>query len=172
VYLYQLFLQQVLLHYKLEMWDDAQRDGRPAEHRWRPLWKLRNCIPCTTPQSLADARCWNAVQYYAKRLVRDGGGRHWLVRMEWHPVGWSMYLPLLIFPCTTKSSSLLASAHPGGPGKRAVKRLWWCCGMPRDWLGRTSPKWPTSCGVGRKINQSINQINSIRWRKSTAGLGQ
>jgi len=30
-------------------------------------------------------------------------------------------------PCTIKSrSSLLAAAHPGGPGKRAVKRLWWC----------------------------------------------
>ena len=30
-------------------------------------------------------------------------------------------------PCTIKSrSSLLAPAHPGGPGKRAVKRLW--CG--------------------------------------------
>jgi len=31
------------------------------------------------------------------------------------------------FPCTMKSrSSLLATAHPDGPGKRAVKRLWWC----------------------------------------------
>ena len=30
-------------------------------------------------------------------------------------------------PCTIKSrSSLLAPAQPGGPGKRAVKRLW--CG--------------------------------------------
>jgi len=30
-------------------------------------------------------------------------------------------------PCTIKSrSSLLAPAHPGGPGKRTVKRLW--CG--------------------------------------------
>ena len=28
--------------------------------------------------------------------------------------------------CTIKSrSSLLAPAHPGGPGKRAVKRLWY-----------------------------------------------
>ena len=35
-------------------------------------------------------------------------------------------LPLLIFPCTIKSKrSLLAPAHLGGPGKRAVKRLWW-----------------------------------------------
>jgi len=54
----------------------------------------------------------------------DGGGGHWLVRMVWRPAGWSMCLPLLIFPCTIKSrSSLLAPAHPGGPGKRAVKRL-------------------------------------------------
>ena len=61
----------------------------------------------------------------------DGGGGHWLVQMEWRPTGWSVYLPLLIFPCTIKSrSSLLAPADPDGPGKRAVKRLWcgvvWC----------------------------------------------
>jgi len=57
----------------------------------------------------------------------DGGDGHWLVRMEWHQAGWSVCLPLLIFPCTIKSrSSLLALAHPGGPGKRAVKPLW--CG--------------------------------------------
>jgi len=29
------------------MWADAQRDGRPAEHRWRTLRKFRNSIPCT-----------------------------------------------------------------------------------------------------------------------------
>ena len=40
--------------------------------------------------------------------------------------GESLCPPLLIFPCTTKSrSSLLAPAHPGVPGKRAIKRLWW-----------------------------------------------
>jgi len=51
---------------------------------------------------------------------------HWLVRMEWLPAGWSVCLPLLIFLCTIKSkSSLLAPSHPGGPGKRAIKRLWW-----------------------------------------------
>jgi len=51
----------------------------------------------------------------------DGGGWHWLLRLEWRPAGWSVCLPLLIFPCTIKSrSSLLAPAHPGGPGKRAV----------------------------------------------------
>jgi len=57
----------------------------------------------------------------------DGGGGHWLVRIERCPAGWSVCLPLLIFFCTIKSrSSLLAPAHPGGPGKRAIKRLW--CG--------------------------------------------
>jgi len=56
----------------------------------------------------------------------DGGGGHWLVWMEWRPARWSVCLPLFIFPCTIKSrSSLLALAHPGGPGKRAGKRLWW-----------------------------------------------
>jgi len=39
--------------------------------------------------------------------------------MEWRPAGWSVCLPLLIFPCTIKSSSsLLAPSHPGGPVKR------------------------------------------------------
>jgi len=23
---------------RTRMWANAQRDGRPAEHRWRPLW--------------------------------------------------------------------------------------------------------------------------------------
>jgi len=53
-----------------------------------------------------------------KKIWGDGGGGHWLVRMEWHPAGWSVFLPLLIYPCTAKSrSSLLAPAHPGSPGK-------------------------------------------------------
>ena len=64
----------------------------------------------------------------ACKNMEDGGGELWLlVRMEWRPSGWSVCLPLSIFPCTTKSrSSLLAPAHPGGPGKGAVKQLW--CG--------------------------------------------
>jgi len=47
--------------------------------------------------------------------------------MEWRPARWSVCL-LLLNPLAIKSrSSLLALAHPGGPGKTAVKRLW--CGI-------------------------------------------
>jgi len=73
---------------------------------------------------------------------RNGGGGAWLVRMELRQAGFSVYLPLLIFLCTIKSrSSLLAPAHPGGPGERAVKRLW--CGGRGDqcWLNLRKAVW-------------------------------
>jgi len=38
---------------KLEMWANAQRDGRPAEHRWRPVFEL---------QGLADAHYYMHMQ--------------------------------------------------------------------------------------------------------------
>jgi len=44
------------------VWADAQRDGRPAECRWRPVQKFRNSIPCTMPQSLAVSRCSSDIQ--------------------------------------------------------------------------------------------------------------
>jgi len=70
--------------------------------------------------------CW-LVLYFTLLPGGDGGGGHWLVRMEWRPARLSVCLPLLIFPCTIKSrSSLLAPAHRGGPGKMAIKWLW--CG--------------------------------------------
>jgi len=89
--------------------------------------------------------------------VGDGGGGHWLVRMEWRPAKWSVCLPLLIFPYTIKSrSSLLAPAHPGGPGKRAIKQLWWwwyeiCC----TWLAEN-----TECNKSTKIHHlcTITQL--------------
>jgi len=31
-------LYKLLNYIKLEMWANAQRDGRPAEYRWRPLF--------------------------------------------------------------------------------------------------------------------------------------
>jgi len=36
-----LLIDTVYRRYKeLEMWTNAQRDGRPAEHRWRPLFNV------------------------------------------------------------------------------------------------------------------------------------
>jgi len=32
------WLELYKLYYQLEMWANAQRDGRPAEYRWRPLF--------------------------------------------------------------------------------------------------------------------------------------
>jgi len=60
----------------------------------------------------------------------DGGGGHCLVWMEWHPAGWSVCLPLLIFPYTMKSRrSLLAPAHLGYHGKKGSKTVVvWCGG--------------------------------------------
>jgi len=67
---------------------------------------------------------WQEGHPAVKKIWGDGGGGHWLVRMEWRPAGWSVCLPLLIFPCTIKSrGSLLEPAHPGGPGEKAIKRL-------------------------------------------------
>jgi len=37
------------------MWATAQRDGRPAEYRWRGAL-------CSTPESLVDAHYQSAVQ--------------------------------------------------------------------------------------------------------------
>jgi len=40
--------------------------------------------------------------------------------MEWCLAGWLVCVPLLVFLCTIKSSSLLAPADWGDPGKRVV----------------------------------------------------
>ena len=70
--------------------------------------------------------CWlggrKGIRPAACKKWGDGGGGHWLIRMEWRPAGWSVCLPLLIFPCTIKSrSSLLAPASPGWSWKKGFK---------------------------------------------------
>ena len=44
--------------FKLEMWSNAQRDGRPAEYRWRPLfnatvWLCSNAAKMRNPLKFA-----------------------------------------------------------------------------------------------------------------------
>jgi len=53
---------------KLEMWANAQRDGRPAEHRWRPLFnaaKFGWVTPTTTVPCSNDAK--------TRRLLKFAG---------------------------------------------------------------------------------------------------
>ena len=40
---------------KLEMWANAQRDGRPAEHRWRPLFNATIWLTPTTTVPYSNA---------------------------------------------------------------------------------------------------------------------
>jgi len=107
-----------------------------TSNQW--LFDMTNVVNLLSRMCAEDRQvgCVSFVQFYVvltllvecKKWGDDGGG-HWLVRMEWRPAGWSVCPPLLIFPCTIQSrSSLLSPAHPGGPGKRAIKWLWcvWC----------------------------------------------
>jgi len=68
-----------------------------------------------------------------KKWVMDGGG-HGLVQMEWRPrmVGVFASVSLPLHHKVQKFSS--GTADPGGPGKRAVKRLW--CGTVSQLLCR------------------------------------
>jgi len=92
---------------------------------------------------------------------------HWLVWMEWRPGGWSMCLPLLIFPCTIKSRI----AHPGGPGKRTVKRLWcvvwwWCFVANGDW---TPVGYRFMCNSSCVGNLSRRPISAVFTLESANG---
>jgi len=79
------------------------------------LWDVHFYKYMSTRHNLRHGSLLTFWRFTNRIIIVDGGG-HWLVRM--------MCLPLLIFPCTIKSRSFLVLAHPGGPGKRAVKRLW------------------------------------------------
>jgi len=116
--------------------------GNDQTDTGKPLVKMCANVRLTTISRQCLAKLsHNIVDYcctYQCCGVGDGGGAHCLVQMEWRPARWSVCLPLLIFPCIIKSrSSLLAPAHLGGPGKGAVKRLWWC--------GVVSVVHPCSC---------------------------
>jgi len=91
----------------------------------------------------------------------DDGGWHCLVQMEWRPAGWSVCLPLLIFPCTIKSkNSLLAPAHPGGPRKRAIKRLCVCVSLRND---STQSSW----NLMLSLPQTLDDIFSLTDNSNT-----
>ena len=70
-------------------------------------------------------RCWLGGRKGIRPVKNMGGWWWWALLSPDGAQPDGRCLPLLIFPCTIKSrSSLLAPAHLGGPGKRAVK---WLC---------------------------------------------
>jgi len=101
--------------------------------------------------------------------------------MEWRPAGWSVCLPLLIFPCTIKSrSSLLAPAHPGGPGKKAVKRLcvlylltYLLYGTSRSCAGRSGDAYRMqNTQVASTVNDETGgHVRRERWRRRQNASG-
>jgi len=44
-----------IVYILLEMWANAQRDGRPAEYRWRPLCNAAVCLTPTTRVPCSNA---------------------------------------------------------------------------------------------------------------------
>ena len=54
------------------MWADAQRDGRPAEYRWHPLfnaakfgWRPNTGVPCSNA-----AKMWNPLKLAGAKLTK------------------------------------------------------------------------------------------------------
>jgi len=89
------------------------------------------CISVTFSRSVAFSALtllvWRQEGHSACKKWEDGGGGHWLVRMEWRPTGWSVCLPLLVFPCTIKSRSS-STGSPGWSRKKGCKTVVWCGG--------------------------------------------
>jgi len=139
---YSIIITNIALLLPYEKYMTATSTGRSSTAYWPLSWSIciglyRNCrqvqqratriiagILLINISALTLLVGWQEGHPACKKWG-DGGGGYWLVRMEWRPAGRSVFLSLLIFPCTIKSrSSLLAPAHLGGPGKRAIRRLW------------------------------------------------
>ena len=52
------------------------------------VYLIYYCLQCF------DTVGWAAGRHPACKKWGNGGGGHWLVRMEWHPAGWLVCLPL------------------------------------------------------------------------------
>jgi len=113
----------------------------------------------------------------------DGGGWHWLVQMEWCPAGWSVCLPLLIFPCTIKVQKFSSSTgSPGLSRKKGRKTVvvvvvilycenWKACSWSAVWhKGSTTFLLQNSLDGSRKYETSawlslvgVSPLNSLQY---------
>jgi len=96
---------------------------------------------------------FDTVGWKGIRPVQKWGWRRWaLVSPDGVAPSQMVSVSLLIFHCTIKSRSfLLAPAHPGGPGKTAIKRLWWCGGNSQPSQIGCLPYFHTWCGLSANL---------------------
>ena len=57
------------------MWADAQRDGRPAEYRWRPLLNATIRVPCSNADSMGQQRLGRKVNFAPGKIPLWGKSR-------------------------------------------------------------------------------------------------
>jgi len=92
----------------------------------------------------------------------DGGGGHWLVRMEWCPAGWLVSLPLLIFPCAIKNQKFCSgTGSPGWPrkkGRKTVVVVWW---LSLTVIGAASPMYGIFAQVLQIAGRAITQVGRL-----------
>jgi len=127
-------------------------------HKWQLCaFNKTNTISSNTPNNTHTTLFSCNFDY---KMMGDDGGWHCLVQMEWRPPGWSVCLPLLIFPCTIKSrSSLLAL------GKRAIKRLW-CVSLRND---STQSSWNLMLSMPQRLDDifSLTENSNTRMHART-----
>jgi len=105
-------------------WDGVKLSGFTGMRVWKWVRVRVTRVKC---RIVLNGKCRTLTLLVGRQeghlaCKKHGGWWRWALvspelQMEWCSTGWSLCLPLLIFPCTIKSrSSLLAPAHPGGPG--------------------------------------------------------
>jgi len=100
-----------------------------------------------------------------KKQWGDGGGKHWLVRMEWRPAGWSVSasVNLPLHQKVQKFSS--GTGAPGWSRKKGRKMVVVVC--VSRWLMRVVEIWLTNSSKSYKdVHWSLFVTRTV-WNKNT-----
>jgi len=142
---YSIIITNIALLLPYEKYMTATSTGRSSTAYWPLSWSIciglyRNCrqvqqratriiagILLINISALTLLVGWQEGHPACKKWG-DGGGGYWLVQMKWLPAGWSVCLPLLIFPWRTHSPSRLAwseSWRPPGAQSAFIEWTGW-----------------------------------------------
>jgi len=135
--LHKLFLRWLyFIAFSFYLFADQEQQRAKIEFKTGSVF-LDNCDQVPDSLSALTLLVGRQEGHPACKKCGDAVGGHWLVWMEWRPAGWSV--------------SLLAPAHSGGAGKRAVKRLWWWW-YPVPKTGSATDYWRWCVDVAYVIN--------------------